>query len=290
MSAILPRITIVTPSFNQGKYLEDTILSVLGQGYPNLEYIIIDGGSVDESVGIIRKYEKQLAHWRSEKDAGLYDAVQKGFALSTGEIMAWINADDMYHAKSLFRVAEIFERFPQVNWLMGTNTFFDESGHPFLYDDLPYGQRWSLSRMHLFNGRFIQQESVFWRRDLWERAGGFIDQSHSLAADFELWLRFFRHEQLYTTSFMLGGFRFRKENQKSFEQRGQYLAQVAALLVRDEKENGRLPGMPFLRLLIGLVRLVPKRKWRDRVLARLLDLPPKIVFDRDKGIVLSERN
>lgn len=290
MSATLPKITVVTPSFNQGKYLEETIRSVLGQGYPNLEYIIIDGGSTDDSVGIIRKYEQQLAHWSSEKDAGLYDAIQKGFARSTGEIMAWINADDMYHARSLFRVAEIFQRFAQVKWLMGTNTFFDEAGHPFLYDDLPYAQRWSLSRMHLFDGRFIQQESVFWRRDLWEKAGGMIDQSQSLAADFELWLRFFRHEQLYTTSFMLGGFRFRRENQKSYEQRDQYLAQVAALLVRERNENRRSPQISFLRILIGLAKWVPKKKWRDRLLASLLDLPPRIVFDREEGLLLSARS
>lgn len=279
----LPKITIVTPSFNQAKYLESTILSVLGQGYPSLEYIVIDGGSTDGSVEIIRKYERQLAYWVSEPDNGLYDALQKGFSWSSGEIMAWLNADDMYHSNCLFTVADAFARFREVKWLMGSNTFFDEAGRPFLYDDLPYGQRWSRVRLQLFDGRFIQQESVFWRRALWEQAGGFIDQNHSLAADFELWLRFFRYERLYSTSFMLGGFRFRTENQKSYNQRDRYLAEVKQLL---SKENSNAWQLIFCRVMLVLIKIIPKRKWRNRLLTRLLGLPPKIVFDRNAGMVL----
>ncbi|OJV14853.1 MAG: glycosyl transferase [Dyadobacter sp. 50-39] len=282
----LPKITIVTPSFNQAKYLESTILSVLGQGYPNLEYIIIDGGSTDCSVEIIRKYERQLAYWVSGPDGGLYDALQKGFAQSSGEIMAWLNADDMYHPKSLFTVAEIFERFGNVQWLMGSNTFFDEAGRPFLYDDLPYGQRWSRLRLQLFDGRFIQQESVFWRRTLWQQAGGYIDQNYPLAADFELWLRFFKHEPLYSTSFMLAGFRFRSENQKSYNQRGQYLQEAKHLLAR---EDSNATQIAFSRAMIGLIQIIPKRKWRERMAARLLGLPPRIVFDRNAGMVIRDQ-
>lgn len=289
MVSNLPKITIVTPSFNQGEYLEDTILSVLGQGYPNLEYIIIDGGSMDNSVSIIKKYEKQLAYWVSEKDDGLYHGLQKGFAKSTGEIMAWINADDMYHKKSLFMIANLFEKFRDVRWIMGSNTYFDESGHPFVYDNQPYAQCWSRSRLLLFNGQFIQQESVFWRRSLWEQAGGYIAQNYSLAADFELWLRFFRYDKLYTTSFMLGGFRFRNENQKSFNQRNQYLEQVASLVNEEEKVYRKDLNMRLCFILLMLAKLIPKKKWRERVQARILGLPPKIISDRHHGVVFTKR-
>ncbi|MGV3599811.1 MAG: glycosyltransferase family 2 protein [Dyadobacter fermentans] len=281
----LPKITIVTPSFNQAGYLEDTILSVLSQGYPNLEYIVIDGGSTDGSVEIIRKYEPQLAYWVSEKDNGLYHALQKGFDRSTGDIMAWLNADDMYHAQSLFTVARIFERFRDVKWIMGSNTFFDEAGRPFVYDDLPYGQRWSAKRLRMFDGRFVQQESVFWRRELWEQAGGFVSQQHPLAADFELWLRFSRLERLYTTSFLLGGFRFRTENQKSYEQRTEYLLEVKQLLATEKSDQG---SVSVLRLLLFFIQWVPKRKWRNRLIVRLLDLPPAIVFDRADGMKFND--
>jgi glycosyltransferase involved in cell wall biosynthesis len=287
MSTTLPKITIVTPSFNQAKYLEDTILSVLNQGYPNLEYIVIDGGSTDESVDIIKKYEKQLAFWKSEKDNGLYNAIQQGFDKSTGEIMAWLNADDMHHQKCLFTVARIFQKFGQVQWLMGINTFFDESGRPFIYDDLPYGQRWSRRRLLLSDGRFIQQESVFWRRTLWEKAGGLIKQQHSLAADFELWLRFSRHEKLYTTTFMLGGFRFRTENQKSYEQREEYLNQVRAILSKEYKADFSSQTIKFK---LALAKWIPKKKWRNKVIVKILDLPPRIEFDREQEMILSQRN
>src|SRR5215212_7784658 len=112
-----PRISIVTPSFNQGRFLRETMQSVLGQGYPNLEYVVIDGGSTDESVDIIRGHEQQLAAWVSEKDAGQYDAINKGFARTSGEVMAWLNSDDKYTPWALPVVGEIFAQLPEVKWL-----------------------------------------------------------------------------------------------------------------------------------------------------------------------------
>lgn len=102
--------------------------SSINQGYPNLEYIIIDGGSTDGSLEIIKKYSNQLSYWISEPDGGMYEAIQKGFDKSTGEIMAWINSDDMYHPGALFVISDIFQSFPEVNWLLGAMTSYDEKG------------------------------------------------------------------------------------------------------------------------------------------------------------------
>jgi glycosyltransferase involved in cell wall biosynthesis len=228
-----PKISIVTPSYNQGQYLEQTIQSVLAQNYPNLEYIIIDGGSTDDSVAIIKKYESQLTYWVSEPDKGLYDAIQKGFDKSTGEIMAWINSDDLYHNKSFFIVAEIFSKYNQVNWLQGIPSFFDEAGRTVYVNPL---KRWTKLDYYLGNFEWIQQESIFWRRSLWELSEKKMTTEMKYAGDLDLWLRFFRHEKLYVTSALLGGFRLRSKGQLSLEFLDQYMDEARAK-IKEELEN-----------------------------------------------------
>ena len=120
---MLPKITIITPSYNQGQYLEQTIDSVLSQNYPNLEYIVIDGGSQDNSVEIIRKYEKYLTFWVSEKDKGQSDAINKGLKRATGEVINWLNSDDYYEKNTLQIVGETFQN-PQTNVLCGRSRIF----------------------------------------------------------------------------------------------------------------------------------------------------------------------
>lgn len=219
-----PKITIVTPNFNQAPFLERTILSVLNQGYPNLEYIIIDGGSTDGSVDIIKKYEGRLAYWESAPDKGMYHAIQKGFNRSTGEIMAWINSDDVYFSKSLFLVSSIFNKFKEIDWITANPAIIDEEDRLVETWSAP---RWSRYKFFQGNFKWIQQESTFWRRRLWERAGSTLNLGYQLAGDFELWLRFFQHAQLYTVKTCLSGFRMRTQNQKSLESRDAYLAEVA---------------------------------------------------------------
>jgi FkbM family methyltransferase len=201
-----PKISIITPNYNGGEFLEQTILSVLNQRYPNIEYIIIDGNSSDNSLEIIKKYESYLAYWISEKDNNMYEAIQKGFEQSTGEIMAWINSDDMYHSNAFFKVAEIFSSYPEVKWLTGANTNFDEKNRTVntrhSYNHNKYSQ-------FLNPEKHIQQESTFWRRNLWMEAGSKVDASLKYAGDFELWLRFNKYAQLYTVDTLIGGFRFR---------------------------------------------------------------------------------
>ncbi|MET0462573.1 MAG: glycosyltransferase family 2 protein [Chitinophagaceae bacterium] len=285
MTERLPKISIVTANYNQAAYLEQTILSVLSQGYPNLEYMVIDGGSTDGSVEIIRKYEQQLSYWVSEKDKGLYDALQKGFDRATGEIMGWINSDDLYHRRAFSAVVSIFKQFPEARWIMGSNSYFNEEGDCFTYERDIFDERWSKWRLQLSKGAFIQQESVFWKRELWLEAGGYIAQDYPLAADFELWLRFFRYDQLYSTSFLLAGFRMRKSGQLSDRFRSTYEAQVRSLLTRERKAEAMTPYLLLCRLIMPMINLVVWRKLKRKILFRLLKIPPKIVFDRAKGLV-----
>jgi len=121
-----PKLSIVTPSYNQGQFLEETILSVLDQKYSNLEYIVIDGGSTDESVEIIRRYEKHLAYWVSEKDRGQVHAINKGIAKTTGDIFGFINSDDVYFPDTFNTVVEHFQNRPATEWVCGDTVMFGE--------------------------------------------------------------------------------------------------------------------------------------------------------------------
>lgn len=203
-----PKISIVTPSFNQDEFLEQTIQSVVSQNYPNLEYIVIDGGSSDNSPAIIKNYSDNLSYWISEPDGGHGNGLNKGFSRSTGEIMGWINSDDMLTAWSLRTVAEIFTKFPHVNWIHGTNSFWNRQGQMIdasetrknVYDYLTGNYAW------------IQQESVFWRRSLWDKAGGKITEELKFMVDSELWSRFFLIDKLYTVNCVLSGYRTYGDN------------------------------------------------------------------------------
>lgn len=179
-----PKISIVTPSFNQAQYLEETIRSVLLQGYPNLEYFIIDGGSTDGSVEIIKKYEPWLTYWVSEPDSGQSHAINKGFRKSTGEIMAWINSDDYYECDAFSTVAETLRMTTNTLWVAGECKIIDIDGHKRNGMGKPIEQieRWFVSTV-------VMQPGVFWRRALWNTTKE-IDQSLQYSFDYELWMQF----------------------------------------------------------------------------------------------------
>ena len=225
-----PKISIVTPSFNQAQFLEATIQSILSQNYPNLEYIIIDGGSTDGSQKIIEKYEKHLYYWCSEPDAGQYDAINKGFARSTGEVMAWLNSDDLYFPWTLKSVASIFSELQQVEWLTTLQPgFFDYHGFCKGFISISgYSKDAFLDGCYLPSRSnaigWIQQESTFWRRSLWQKVDSQLRTIFKLAGDFDLWSRFCIHADIHSVDSPLGGFRF-QENQKS-RQREQYLIEA----------------------------------------------------------------
>jgi glycosyltransferase involved in cell wall biosynthesis len=177
-----PRLTVVTPSFNQAPFLEETLRSVLLQGYPNLEYVVVDGGSSDGSVDILRRYDAWLADWVSEPDRGQSDAVNKGFSRATGEIYAWLNSDDVYERDAFARVVRHFSRRPDCALVYGRGSCIDQEGARTGGCDWvrPYDGRLLLT----FN--FVLQPAAFWRRSLWEQAGG-LDVAYEWAMDWE-WL------------------------------------------------------------------------------------------------------
>lgn len=267
----LPKISIVTTNLNQADYLENTILSVVNQNYPNLEYIVIDGESSDSSIEIIKKYANSLYYWCSEKDDGLYYAINKGFDKSTGEILMWLNSDDMLHQGALFNVAEIFSTFPEVNWITGINISFDELGRVIGADRAKGFTKYDF---YTYDYQWLQQESTAWRRTLWEQAGGKLSTNYKYASDFELWIRFFRFTDLFACDILIGGFRMRSGNQISLDMFEKYENEVRQI-IRAENiilHNSVIKNINILKLIKKLRILLKYSILFDlKILARLLD-------------------
>jgi glycosyltransferase involved in cell wall biosynthesis len=225
------KISIVTPNYNQRNLLDRTIRSVLDQSYPNLEYIIIDGNSKDGSQEVIKQYADKVSYWCSESDQGQYDAINKGFNVSSGEIMGWLNSSDIYMPWTLKTVNSIFTEYPQVQWISSLQKVgIMEDGQFELIHRVPgFSARRFTRGLHggPACGEFIQQESCFWRRSLWEKVGGKIDTSYHFAADFKLWGDFFQHERCTGVDAPLAAFRFH-DSQRSAESK--YLAEVEHIL------------------------------------------------------------
>lgn len=209
--AAAPRISIVTPSFRQSRFIERTIRSVLEQGYPNLEYFVQDGASDDGTREILERYADRLAGWDSSPDSGQTQAINRGFAHTTGEIMAWLNSDDVLLPGALAYVADFFARHPDVDVIYGNRILIDD-------DDRQIGM-WILpahDEKVLAWADFIPQETLFWRRAAWDRAGARVDEAFRFAMDWDLLVRFqeagarFRHVPRF-----LAGFRIHPEQKTS---------------------------------------------------------------------------
>ncbi len=202
------KISIVTPVFNGEKYIEECILSIMNQKYSNYEHIIVDGGSSDNTLNIIKKYEGQYPmKWISEKDNGMYDAICKGFSMATGDIFAWLNADDTYLPWTFQAVNEAMT--DGVNWCTGINAVQDQNDILYVVRNARYyRQKW------LAKGYYgsiisygVQQESTFWKKELWLNSDTEIIKQYRYAGDWKLWTLFAKTEPLYTVTTVIGRFR-----------------------------------------------------------------------------------
>jgi glycosyltransferase involved in cell wall biosynthesis len=194
-----PKISIITASYNQGHFIEETIRSVLLQGYPNLEYIVIDGGSTDNTIKILKRYQSEISVCISEPDNGQSHALNKGFRLATGEILAWLNSDDLYFPNTLRDVALAFDSQPVDIVVGGCQTIKNFSRLPIMtshHCTLPMNKMTLLSfeKMLDFQGSWLKgdfffQPEVFWTKQIWDKVGGRVDEKLHFAMDYELWLR-----------------------------------------------------------------------------------------------------
>jgi len=184
LNSTFPLVSIVTPSFNQARYLEATIQSVISQDYVRLEYIIMDGGSTDGSVDIIKKYEDKLAWWVSEKDQGQTDAINKGFSRAKGEILAWINSDDTYQPGAISSAVNVLLAHPEIGLVYGNANYINVDGN--IIGHFPAAQT-DLARLRR-GYVHIPQQTAFFRGDLW-RSVGPLDPSFYFAMDYDLWVR-----------------------------------------------------------------------------------------------------
>ena len=199
----LPLVSIITPSFNQARFLEATIQSVLGQDYPRIEYIILDGGSTDRSVDVIKKYEGRLAWWVSEQDKGQTDAINKGFNRANGEILAWLNSDDTYNAGAVSAVVNYLSENPDVAMVYADCDFINETGQ--VIGKFNAAQ----TDLHRLREGFVHipQQTMFFRAKYWKELGP-LDPSFYFAMDYDLWTRIAAHAPIkYLTGQTWANFR-----------------------------------------------------------------------------------
>ncbi len=203
-----PKISVVTPSYNQGQFLEETIRSVLLQGYPNLEYIIIDGGSTDESVEIIQKYEKYLSYWISEKDRGQSHAINKGFAKSTGDILCWLNSDDLFKPNALKCVVQTLKNTSRPAWMIGASEIIDQKSSLLRTRTV---HEITNETLLIWYENWFPQQSTFWTRSMWEKVHPINEHLHYVM-DLALWCSMFKLQKPFIHANTLSCYRYHQDS------------------------------------------------------------------------------
>ena len=206
-----PLVSIITIVLNGEKYLEQMIQSVVNQIYDNIEYIVIDGGSTDGTLDIIRKYEDKIAYWISEKDEGMYDAINKGLKTASGTIFAYLNSDDLYLPNTVQTVVEYLQSHPDTSLIYGDCNFIDSEGR-FLY--IYHYPAFEWDRFIVLNWSSIPQQATFWRRDIHKKIG-YFNPEFRMAGDFEFYARVGKHFQIDHLKKVLATYRLHKESLSS---------------------------------------------------------------------------
>lgn len=287
MRAGMPRVSIVTPSFNQGRFLGQTIQSVLGQTYPNIEYLVVDGGSTDNSVDVIRQYQSKIAYWHTRPDKGFADAIQQGLARSTGRILAYLNSDDLLAPDAVERAVERLGESSAAVMVYGNRVCIDEDGRLLYYRPaLPV----------LANSPWVSvvigQESCFWRRDAYESVGG-MNVRRRFAIDYDLFSKLALRGPIVYERRLWAYFRKHSASKTITEYRTTGKSEVRA--VQDEIWARRVPrflwilGVLLCRAyaLVGML-FVPRPRWPEPLRPKRT-APWRAVLDRSahEGSLLS---
>ncbi|MCQ3944309.1 MAG: glycosyltransferase [bacterium] len=234
----LPKISVVTPSYNQAKYIRATIDSVLSQDYPNLEYIVMDGGSTDGTVEILKSYGNKLK-WESKKDKGQTHAINKGLRRATGDVLAYLNSDDIYLPGALKRVGEHYAQ-TKADWITGDCLTISEDGSLSKNNWLISGYKrfllflYSPTTLRIADS-MLPQPSTFWSRNAWEKVGEFNEAYHYVM-DYDYWLRMSKHFRPHDLKVPLSGFRF-QDNSKSQTGRSKLMAEGLVSLKKNGASN-----------------------------------------------------
>ena len=287
-----PRISVVTPTFNQGAFIEKTIDSVLSQGYPNLEYIIVDGGSKDNTVEVIKKYERHLAYWVSEADRGQSHAINKGMERASGEYLTWLNSDDWYTPRALWKFSEIAKQQPTAGLIVGAGRMVDGDGTCIFYKEP--SEQITLNTLYDWfnNGYFVQPSSVF-SRTAWSTCGP-IDENEHIALDLDFWLKIAQsgleivstneclsealtHPEAKTTAFkdlmqiegllVIGKHGGDEQMRHGMRKIGNQVEQLTKRLEWYEKNYEILVNHPIARFLRPMIKRLSKEGtyWQDKV-------------------------